>query len=89
MISVIGTHALSLNSGFLIWATFVKIHQIARLKTSPKFPTMQYFLYTGVVFDQLDDGNIEYTLRLRQPSNGSWDTDSRGSTIQLGPRTSK
>ena len=44
---------------------------------------------TGVIFDQLDDRSIEYTIRLRQPSNDSWDTGSRGSTTQLGPRTSK
>lgn len=45
-------------------------------------------LNIGVVFDQLDDGNIEYTIRLRQPYIvDSWDTGSRGDTITLGPRT--
>ena len=49
-----------------------------------------FILYNvGVVFNRLDDGNIEYTLRLRPPSNDSWDTGSRGSTTQLGARTSK
>lgn len=48
-----------------------------------------YSLHIGVVFNQLDGSNFEYTIRLRQPSDDSWDTGSRGSTTQLEPRTSK
>jgi hypothetical protein len=47
------------------------------------------FSIAGVVFDRLDGRSIEYTVRMRQPSSGSWDTGSRGITTQLGPRISK
>ena len=45
-------------------------------------------MHAGIVFDRLDGNNIEYTIRLRQPSE-SWGTAGRGVITQLGSRTSK